>query len=112
MSISPIHVLEQGPVLASLVQAAVSGLRPRPDSTQVPGPVFTATVRPRSAGLINNYIRHVGGNPKSYRGAVPAHLFPQWGFPMLSKTLGTVPYDLTKVLNPHVQSALTKLRAK
>ncbi|MEQ1508614.1 MAG: MaoC/PaaZ C-terminal domain-containing protein, partial [Myxococcota bacterium] len=49
--------------------------------------------------LVADYVRHLGGDPSWYRGAVPAHLFPQWGFPLLARTLRAIPYDLRKVLN-------------
>ena len=35
----------------------------------------------------------------AWRGWVPPTLFPQWGFPLLGKTLSGVPYPLAKVLN-------------
>ncbi len=57
------------------------------------------TVPPRPPGLIRDYVRHVGGNPRAYKGIVPPHFFPQWGFPLLSRLLEGLPYDLTRVLN-------------
>lgn len=30
---------------------------------------------------------------------LPAHLYPQWGFPLLAQTLADVPHDLKRVLN-------------
>lgn len=94
------HVLKQLPVIATLARTAVAAARPRPsDPPEVPGPALTQTVAPRSADLVRDYVRHVGGNPAAYRETIPAHLFPQWGFPLQARTLEAVPYDLTKVLN-------------
>ncbi|RME44308.1 MAG: hypothetical protein D6795_18115 [Deltaproteobacteria bacterium] len=104
MSVSPRHILYQGAMLSSLAQTALRALRqkkPRgiPEPPPTPGEVFQATVPPRPDRLIDDYIRHVGGDPRSYAGIVPFHLFPQWGFPLLARTLRDIPYDLTKVLN-------------
>jgi acyl dehydratase len=56
-------------------------------------------VGPRPAELVRDYIRYVGGSTAAYKGELPPHLFPQWGFPVQARTLADVPYDLTKVLN-------------
>ena len=96
------HVFEQGPVIASMFRTGMMALRQQQKggaAPTTPGPVLTATVPPRSPTLINDYIRHVGGSPSWYRGVVPPHLYPQWGFPLMARTLETVPYDLLKVLN-------------
>lgn len=93
------HVLHQGPVVRALIETAVWATRPRPALTALPGPVVHATVPARSEALVRDYVRHVGGDPSSYRNTVPAHLFPQWGFPLLARSLRAIPYDLRKVLN-------------
>ncbi len=102
MGASIAHVLEQGPVIASMVRTGVLALKSQRSGGSmpaIPGPELTATVPPRSQKLINDFVRHVGGSPSWYRGVVPPHLFPQWGFPLLARTLEGVPYDLLKVLN-------------
>lgn len=104
MSVSFRHTFEQGPVLAALAKTVVSAVANRKgrgsgEAPSAPGPVHQAIIKPRSDALIRDYIRHVGGNPSAYRGVVPFHLFPQWGFPMLGKTLEGIPWDLTRVLN-------------
>lgn len=100
MAVSRIHALKQGPVVRALVRSAFASLKKgRPSSMEVPSPVVSGTVGPRSSTLVNDYLRHVGANPRAYRGEVPAHLFPQWGFPLLAETLTGIPYDLRKVLN-------------
>lgn len=100
MPVSRRHALQQGPVVAALLRAALAAVRPRPASPPpLPGPVLRETLPPRPEGLVRDYVRALGGDPGWYRGTVPAHLFPQWGFPLLSRTLAAVPYDLRKVLN-------------
>lgn len=94
------HALHQGPVVASLLRTALAAARQRPTSAPTtPTTAITGTLPPRPADLVRDYIRFVGGSPKAYRGELPPHLFPQWGFPLQARTLGAVPYDLTKVLN-------------
>lgn len=97
------HLLQQGPVLAALGRVAVSQLRPRrsgvtPD-TATPGPWITAELPPRSDALVRDYLRHVGSDPAFHRDRVPAHLFPQWGFPLAARTIADLPYPLAKVVN-------------
>lgn len=109
MPVSTKHVLQQGPVLATLAGAAMAALRQqldvklgRPASTSMPplpSPEFTATLAPRPADLVRDYVRNCGGDPSAYRGIVPAHMFPQWGFPLSAKTLAGIPYPLVRVLN-------------
>jgi acyl dehydratase len=97
------HILHQGPVLRALGRAALSGLLQRaprqaaPPAT--PGREIQATLPARPEALVRDYLRHVGGDPAAYRGTVPAHLFPQWGFPLAARTLEGLPYPLIKVMN-------------
>lgn len=105
MSVSSKHVLQQGPVLATLAGVAASAIRQRmgwaapAGAPELPGPEFTTIVEPRPAELLRAYVKHVGGDPTAYRGQVPPHFFPQWGFPLASRTLQGLPYPLFKVLN-------------
>ncbi len=97
------HVLSQGPVLRALGAVALSSLRPRaaaaPAIPATPGPWIETTLPPRPAELIRAYVRNVGGDPGWYRGVVPPHLFPQWGFGLAAKTLVGLPYPLARVMN-------------
>jgi acyl dehydratase len=97
------HVLSQGPVLAAFGRAALSGLRPRSGApsapSTLPGPWLEAELPPRPEALVRDYVRHVGGDPASYRGRVPAHLFPQWGTALAARALATLPYPLARVIN-------------
>jgi acyl dehydratase len=109
MPISNKHVLQQGPVLATLGRAAMTALRqgidarlgkPAPSGMPpIPSAEVRETLPPRSPELVRDYIRHTGGDPAAYRGLVPAHLFPQWGFPLTARTLEGLPYPLVRVLN-------------
>jgi acyl dehydratase len=104
MSVSTKHVLQQGPVIASLAHTAAVALRQRmgqmpaqPPTT--PTAAIEATIKPRPPDLVRDYVRHVGGDPSAYRRVVPAHMFPQWGFPLAARALENLPYPLVKVLN-------------
>ena len=106
MSVSSKHILQQGPVIGAFLQSAVGiakqslikSSKPTAAPT-VPGPVFEKTTSPLPAGLIQDYSRHVGADPGWYRSTVPAHLFPQWVFPLSQKTLKGLPYPIEKVMN-------------
>jgi acyl dehydratase len=101
MAIPNRYILYQAPVLAALGKTVVSSLAKRGTSAapELPGPEIVETIPPRPAELVRSYIRHVGGEPSSYRGILPPHLFPQWGFALASRTLLGVDYPLQKVLN-------------
>lgn len=94
------HALSQGPVVAALVRTGITAARPRPTTPpEIPTPAISEAVPARPQKLVDDFVRHVGGSPKAWAGQLPPHLFPQWGFPTLVKTLYGVPYDLRKALN-------------
>jgi hypothetical protein len=103
MGVSSKHILSQGPVLAALARTAMSGLRKakaRADGQEfAPSAEIVRTVPALPRDLLDDYVRHLGGDPKSYRGVVPPHLFPQWAFPLAARTLEGLPYPLTRVVN-------------
>lgn len=100
MAVRTRHVLQQGAVIKALVRAGATAMKkPAGGELETPTPEIRETVKPRPEGLIDDYIRHVGGSKSSYKKVVPPHLYPQWGFPALARTLEGVPYDMTKVLN-------------
>lgn len=105
MPVSSKHILHQGPVIASLGATALTALRrklgaPTPAGVgPLPGPELRMTAPPRPRDLIRDYVRFCGGDPGSYKHAVPPHLWPQWGFPLAARTLEQLPYPLFKVLN-------------
>jgi len=106
MALPTKHIIHQRHVIASLggtaLAAIVQGLRKNGKparAPQTPGPELRQTIAPRSPSLIKDYVVHVGGDPSAYRGVVPPHLWPQWGFPLAAKTLKGIPYPMAKVLN-------------
>lgn len=104
MSVPSRYILHQVPVIAGLLESAVDMATQNLDKSsggtmQTPGPLFERTVAPLPSDLINDYVAHVGGESSWYKKTVPAHLFPQWCFPLSTKTLKGVPYPLAKVMN-------------
>jgi len=99
------HVLQQGAVLAALGRTALLAIKqqraPKPSASSlvVPGPEIVIERPPLPRELIDDYLRHLGSDPKSYRGIVPPHLFPQWCFPALSRALEGLPYPILKIVN-------------
>ncbi|HVH43507.1 MAG TPA: hypothetical protein VM925_14230, partial [Labilithrix sp.] len=102
MGISMRHVLEQGPMLRTLGGAALTALK-RHDATKgkpsLPGPWVSAEVAPPSEALIRAFVKNSGGDPSSYRGIIPPHLFSQWAMPVAFKVIADTPYPLTRVMN-------------
>ena len=105
MSVARRHILKQGPAIGALGRTALSAIRqqisnaPPPPMPALPGPELQARFEPRPGDLVSDYIRHVGGDVGSYRGTVPAHLFPQWGFGLAGQAIANLPYPLARVLN-------------
>lgn len=64
-----------------------------------PGPEFRRTFAPLADDLLDQYIAHVGGDPRAYRGVVPSHFFPHWAMPVASEALAALPYPILRVLN-------------
>jgi hypothetical protein len=104
MSVPIKYALYQGPVLRGMGEAIVGALKQRAGLTNgataaVPGPIHSITVSPRPRDLIDAYVRHVGGDPSAYKGRVPAHLFPQWGFPLTGKMVEGLKYPMLAAMN-------------
>jgi hypothetical protein len=99
------HVLQQGAVLAALGRTALLAIKQQrtaqgsASNFVVPGPEIVIERPPLSRDLIDAYVTHLGSDPKSYRGMVPPHLFPQWTFPALARTLEGLPYPILRVVN-------------
>jgi len=97
MDVSFFHIFKQGPVIASLIKTAI---RSKPAENQADEQkILSQTVAPRSFQLVQDFITHVGGHIGTYKGILPPHMFPQWGFPILAETLKEQPYDLKRILN-------------
>lgn len=95
------YIPEQLPVLMTLARAALSSLGGAKDEsayTFAPKEYGTAC-NPPSQNLVADYVKSCGGNAADYRGRLPFHLFPQWGFPPLMQTLTDLPYSLTAIMN-------------
>ena len=104
MSASKRFIVHQHAVIQALGGMAAMAVRQRlgrgPSSpVATPGPLLTQTVPPRSPGLVRAYVQSMGGDPDRHRRVLPAHLFPQWGFPLLASTLRDFPYPILRVLN-------------
>jgi acyl dehydratase len=104
MPVSTRYVLHQGPVLGALARAAFTSMRAArsPEGASrpsTPGSELRAGVTAPPADLVRDYVRHAGGDPGAYRGVIPPHLFPQWVFPVASRTLEGLPYPLSRMLN-------------
>jgi hypothetical protein len=101
MSVSKKHFLSQLPTVRALSGVALGALLPRRASRAIaaPGPWIEAELSPRPTSLVRDYIRHAGGDPAWYRGRVPAHFFPQWGFALATRAIAGLPYPLTRVVN-------------
>jgi len=99
MSVPLRYVVHQAPVIRALARGAIATVASKGGRTEVPGPWIAKTLPPLPSDLLDAYIRHVGGEPSSYRGQVPPHLFPQWVFPLQARALEGVSYPMQKVLN-------------
>jgi len=73
--------------------------RTRPIPEQLPEPPLTRTLPPLPDALIDDFIVNMGGDVALYRDCVPAHLFPQWCFPVVGETIIDLPYSMAKMLN-------------
>jgi hypothetical protein len=101
------HVFDQRRVVGALLDAAGRTLwrswpgRPTAAPPKLPGPEVTERVRAPSPALIRAYARHLGIAPESggQPAVAPAHLFPQWTFPIAARALRPVPYPLARILN-------------
>jgi len=108
MSVSLKFIRYQGPVLRGMGEAAVGALKQRlakngngkaHAAPTLPGREHRITVSPRPADLVSTYVRWVGGDPSSYKGRVPAHLFPQWGFPLTGRMMEGLSYPMLAAMN-------------
>lgn len=97
------HARHQGPVLASFGKLALAGLgqrfKPAGALAALPGGEHTVHLPPRDPAMVKDYVRWAGGDPASWRGRVPPHLFAQWAFGLTGELLADLPYPLAKVVN-------------
>lgn len=99
------HILKQGRSVATLGEVMARGLGQQLGLVKggaapvVPGPEHVEIVPPRPPELVRDYVRAVGGDPASYRGELPPHLFPQWLFRVGERALRGLPYPIFKMVN-------------
>ncbi|MBW1831027.1 MAG: hypothetical protein JRJ10_04905, partial [Deltaproteobacteria bacterium] len=104
MAVPSRYILHQGPMLGALARAAFVAAKSASGQAngkpaQIPGPIVSARIPARPTDLVRDYIRHVGGDPAWYRAEVPAHLFPQWVFPLQARGIEGLQYPIQRVLN-------------
>ncbi|MBI4700128.1 MAG: hypothetical protein HY744_03000 [Deltaproteobacteria bacterium] len=104
MAIPRRFLVHQLPVIAALGRTATVALwrhqtGRRPPAPPLPGPEIVRTMSPPPKDLVRSYIKHVGAEPASYRGRVPGHMYPQWGYAQAARALAALPYELHKALN-------------
>lgn len=113
---SVVHIFRQGPMLATLARTVASsvassvGLGGNKSDFGPSANVYEARVAPRHPDLVRDYLQHVGGDPNLYKGQLPPHLFPQWGMPLMQRTIARLPYNLVRIVNAGCEySVLGKL---
>lgn len=98
------HLLQQGAGISAFgmtaARAALQSIRPGNGAAPtVPGSEIVEVIAPRSPDLVRDYVREVGGDPRSYRDKLPPHMFCQWGIALAARTLRSLPYPIARVLN-------------
>lgn len=98
------HLVQQRPMIAALGTAAVDALGQRLRRRKIaafplPGPEVSLRVRAPSDSLIDDFVRHLGGDVSAYAGLVPPALFPQWGLPVALRALRGSTFPVVKILN-------------
>jgi hypothetical protein len=97
------YAVHQWPVVKAMGKVVLASIKHRigggAGQTQAPGPEISETVPPRPSALVRDYIRWAGGDPAWYHGALPPHLFPQWCYPTLGRTVTDVSYPVDRILN-------------
>ena len=83
----------------ALVQRVRGGQSAHAGTLVTPGPELRRTFAPLDSNLLDQYIAHVGGDPRAYRGVVPPHFFPHWAMPLGADALAGLPYPILRVLN-------------
>jgi len=105
MTVSSRHILQQGPTVNALARTLIRAAhapKPREGASapfQAPGPELHEVLPARPADLVRDYVRWVGGEPSSYRGILPPHMFSQWAFALQARSVESLPYRMSKVLN-------------
>jgi len=96
------HIFRQSSSIQGLLSTAFYAMWPfrsTLDIKELPSPEKVISLPPRDPSLVRDYIEWTGGKLEDYQQSIPPHLFPQWGFPFLTKLAKNLPYPLLKVLN-------------
>lgn len=100
MSVPTRYLLHQGPVIGALARAVLGAQNKHPGAAPVvPGPERRAVIAPRPKDMVRDYVRHVGGDPSSYKNEIPPHMFPQWVFPLVTASFEGLPYPMQRAMN-------------
>lgn len=105
MSVPARFILHQKPGLTGIGRVAFAAMTaPLRRLVGAPGESrlsrkVTKTVDPRSPELVRRYLDHVGGDADRYVREVPPHLFPQWTFDSLARTLEHLALPLQRLVN-------------
>jgi hypothetical protein len=86
------YILHQGPTLEGMFRLAWSSatvpIRKRwPLDHPKPRPEVDKHVEAPPREMVEAYLEAVGGEPDSYRGLLPPHLFAQWSYDQIARTL-------------------------
>lgn len=98
-------IFHQGSGLSGLGRIAATSLmaplrrRIAGDVDLGPSQEFTKTLEPPSPDLVRRYLEYLGTNPDRYEETVPPHLFSQWTFDLLAKTLAHLTFPLHEMVN-------------
>jgi acyl dehydratase len=106
------HFREQGPVIGAMVKAAAGGLLPSRGAGAAPGTAgatallghrFHGVAKLPSPALVADFRRFLGATSEELAATppatVPAHLFPQWTFPLSARVLARTGLPLQRILN-------------
>lgn len=88
------HLPKQWPVIEAMAKAVF-----KPADASGGKTIHETTLPAVDAELVSDFIDWAGAAQAQYPQTIPAHLFPQWGFPFLAANIETLPYPMQKVLN-------------
>ena len=100
MSVSAMHLFQQGRGLYSTLRVAASAIGGRPDSmSELPGPEIYETISVIPDDLIDAAVRWAGGDPAAYSDILPPWMFAWWGIPVFAHLVTTTPFPPLRIVN-------------
>ncbi|MEE2959114.1 MAG: MaoC/PaaZ C-terminal domain-containing protein [Myxococcota bacterium] len=99
------YLPEQWPSIRTMLWAGMEGiLTPKPagilsESDWIKAGTVSGEVTAPSKALVRDYSAFCKALPGSYTNELPPHLFPQWTFPLVAKSLMSLGYPLHLVIN-------------